>query len=254
VLGGRVGLALELRAWRRAGRVAQLWWRDDDARRATPALARLLQLSDRHRIPLALAAIPGPTVGEVAALAAAHPQAIVIQHGVDHENRRDGPAAGEFPPAWRCALLILRLGAGWAALDGLPATRKVFAPPWNDVHPELARALRMADYAAWTAWGELEPQGRPARIDAHLDLLRWRGGPRFRGAGRMAEALRRALHGRRKAGLWSAPIGLLTHHLDHDPAAWAYLERFLAWSSRRPALRWAGLDDLLPAAAAERVG
>jgi len=51
---------------------------------------------------------------------------------------------------------------------------------------------------------------------------------------------------RRLDGLWDAPIGLLTHHLDHDRAAWAFLDAFLTWSGRRPELVWVSLAELLP--------
>ena len=120
-------LAHELRAWRSAGRAAQLWWRDDDARQGTPALDRLLALSDRHGAPLALAAIPGPGVREIARAVFGRPQVVVIQHGVDHVNRRDGSLAGEFPCAAGAAEITARLNEAWATFEDAPCTRKVFA-------------------------------------------------------------------------------------------------------------------------------
>ncbi|MGH1559493.1 hypothetical protein ACRAWD_21180 [Caulobacter segnis] len=39
--------------------------------------------------------------------------------------------------------------------------------------------------------------------------------------------MRRLLKQRRLAGRWDEPIGLLTHHLDHDHATWLFLEQFL---------------------------
>jgi hypothetical protein len=33
---------------------------------------------------------------------------------------------------------------------------------------------------------------------------------------------------RRRAGLWDEPLGLLSHHLDHDEDAWRFLEVFLS--------------------------
>ena len=47
----------ELHLWRVAGRRLGLWWRDDDARAADPALERLLGLASRHGLPLTLAVI-----------------------------------------------------------------------------------------------------------------------------------------------------------------------------------------------------
>lgn len=59
-------LTAELDAWHRDGQCAHLWWRDDDATRVTPALVRLLDLSARHGIPVALAVIPRDADGELA--------------------------------------------------------------------------------------------------------------------------------------------------------------------------------------------
>ena len=51
-------LQRELELWRAGDRQAAIWWRDDDAVRPGPALDRLLELSSRHDVPLALAVIP----------------------------------------------------------------------------------------------------------------------------------------------------------------------------------------------------
>ena len=51
-------LTWELDAWATAGQTATLWWRDDDATRPTPALARLRQLAQDNGIPVALAVVP----------------------------------------------------------------------------------------------------------------------------------------------------------------------------------------------------
>src|SRR5204863_8867722 len=57
-------LVAELDRWGEAGRVAPLWWRDDDAVTATPQLSALLRLSGE--VPLALAAIPALVRPELA--------------------------------------------------------------------------------------------------------------------------------------------------------------------------------------------
>jgi hypothetical protein len=240
-------LLLELAHWRRAGRAARLWWRDDDAAGGSAALDRLLQVSRATGAPLALAVVPAGDMASLARRLARADLVTPIQHGIDHRNRRIGPAAGEFPHDWSAAELAAGLRRGWALIEGLPRVRAVFAPPWNDIHPELAAALAACGYVGWSANGALAKAEGLARVDAHLDLLRWRGGARFRGTWRFLDLLTAELARRRKAGLWDAPIGLLTHHLAHDERAWDFLERFLAWSGRRPDLVWTALADLLPA-------
>jgi hypothetical protein len=241
----RTLLDLELQHWRRAGRPARLWWRDDDARGPTPALDRLLGLSLWHSVPLTLAVIPDEEPARLAWSLAACPLATVAQHGVDHTNRRDGQAAGEFPYEWRRLRVATQLRAGWTRLQALPGAQPVFVPPWNDIHPELPGALEDCGYLGWSAWADAGDRGPLPRIDAHLDLLRWKSGVRFRGEGRFLEAFRAALRARRRAGRWDAPIGLLTHHLDHDEAAWVFLADFLGWTSERPEIAWRGLGELL---------
>ena len=52
----RIRLETELRRWRRLGCRPLLWWRDDDVRKPTSSLERLLRIADGA--PLSLAVIP----------------------------------------------------------------------------------------------------------------------------------------------------------------------------------------------------
>lgn len=238
-------LDLELLRWRAAGQRAVLWWRDDDARTETAPLRRMLDLADRHAAPLALAVIPDQDLRPLAACLAVGTRATPVQHGVDHQNRREGAEAGEFPHHWLRLRVVTLIRQGWSRMQVLPEVLPLFVPPWNDVHPELPGAIADCGYVAWSAWSTLPGAGHPPRIDAHVDLLRWRGGARFRGAAKLYTALREALEIRRKAGRWDAPIGLLTHHLDHDEAAWAFLDDFLAWTGAHPDIAWRSPRDLV---------
>ncbi len=244
-------LDLELLRWRAAGRRAVLWWRDDDARTETPALRRLLDLAGRHSTPFALAVIPDQELRTLAACLAVGVNACPVQHGVDHQNRREGAEAGEFPHHWLRLRVVTPMRQGWSRMQVLPDVLPLFVPPWNDIHPELPGAIADCGYVAWSAWSTLPeaaletPRAPPPRIDAHIDLLRWRGGARFRGASKIYIALREQLETRRKAERWDAPIGLLTHHLDHDEAAWAFLEDLLAWTRTHPDIAWRGPRELV---------
>jgi hypothetical protein len=243
-------LWLELGRWRAAGHTARLWWRDDDASGSASArdgllLERLVQVSAATGAPLVLAVVP---VGEMSGLANRLEGATAVtvaQHGVDHQNRREGAVAGEFPHDWSQQQLQEALAAGWSRIEKLPRAMKVFAPPWNDVHPHLERALRANGYAGWSAAGMVSASGTCCRLDAHLDLMRWRGGARFRGRGKLLAAFAAELRRRRISGLWDAPIGLLSHHLAHDAAAWTFLGDFLRWTKAQPQLSWVSLPDLM---------
>ncbi len=250
-------LWLELRRWRAAGRTARLWWRDDDACGSASTLDRLLldrllQLSTATHKPLTLAVAP---VGEMSGLAARLDGAELVslaQHGVGHETRREGPDAGEFPHDGDQKQVQAALDAGWRRMDQLPRVLKVFVSPWSDVHPRLERALSANGYAGWSASGLVAASGTCPRLDIHLDLMRGRDGPRFRRRGKLLAALAGELRRRRRAGLWEAPIGLLSHHRSHDTAAWTFLGDFLRWTSARPEFAWVSLPDLLGETKARR--
>ena len=251
-----LSLWLEAARWRRVGRTARLWWRDDDAAGYCAQFERLLRLSSETRVPLTLAVVPAGDMAGLGARLTERPTGAssitVAQHGVDHLNRRSGPAAGEFPHDWTQAELEIALRRGWSLTQRLPHAEPVFVPPWNDVHPQLEAALAACGYAGWSVNGELAPGEGLARVDVHLDLLRWRGGARFRGRARFLRALTAELARRRKAGLWDAPIGLLTHHLAHDAASWRFLEAFLRWTQARRELSWVALPQMIGEAGERR--
>ena len=75
----------ELDRWRDAGRVATLWWRDDDAVAPSAMLDRLVTIAGT--VPIALAVIPAEAESELvvwfsrAARSAAGPSLVVLQHG-----------------------------------------------------------------------------------------------------------------------------------------------------------------------------
>src|SRR3954471_6826472 len=78
-------LVSELDCWGEAGRIAKLWWRDDDAVAATPELAALLRLAGAT--PMALAVIPALATADLAASLRDVPCSAVLQHGWRHVNR-----------------------------------------------------------------------------------------------------------------------------------------------------------------------
>jgi len=236
----------ELRQWSRAGQRLAFWWRDDDAREPGPALDRLLRLAARYEAPLTLAVIPDGDRSDLAARLTHERLASVIQHGVDHCNISPaGAPYAEFAAGCETATMTERLVAARSRLLALPRFLPVFAPPWNVVHPDLTPALRTGGFAALSAFGENTARAAGlGRIDVHLDLLRWNGGPRFRGETAFLARAARLARDRRRAGRWDQPIGLLTHHLDHDEAAWGFLDAFLALTARSEAVQWRGLADL----------
>lgn len=236
-------LETELARWRQLGQAPRLWWRDDDARAPSPALDRLLQTLDGA--PLALAVVPdGDGLAALAARLADSQGVTISQHGADHVNRRAaGQSAGEHPTGAPAQEIAARVIEARRRMTDAGLQPVFYTPPWNQLDEALPAALASSGHAALSAWGaRTASQGGLVRLDTHVDLLRWKGGGRFRGAGRFLDDLRGQFAARRAAGDFAAPVGVLTHHLDHDEAAWRFLPWFVDFA--RLHFAWGGFAQL----------
>ncbi|WP_168077252.1 polysaccharide deacetylase family protein [Caulobacter sp. SSI4214] len=225
----RLALGPELHLWAKAGRTPVLWWRDDDAREPTPALERLLDLSRRHGAPLTVAAVAGPNLASLVRRCQDQPDIEIAVHGFQHINRQpEGQGFGEVVESDSVDWVLDQLQATVTRFHDAGAAPTLFVPPWNNLKPQLITALSETPIRAVSgfAQGVSEADG-VSRLDAHLDVLRWKGGARFRGTWRFLARMRKLLAQRRVTGQWSQPIGLLTHHLDHDEDAWRFLDSFM---------------------------
>ncbi|HJY51084.1 MAG TPA: hypothetical protein VJ349_20980, partial [Stellaceae bacterium] len=87
--------------WEETGKIATLWWRDDDAVRPTARLGRLLSIAPG--VPVSLAVIPADAEPELAQWLDQHlrsaPKAsvAVLQHGWRHLNHSGVGKKSEFP-------------------------------------------------------------------------------------------------------------------------------------------------------------
>jgi hypothetical protein len=250
-------LDAELDRWAAAGRVARLWWRDDDAGPGGPALDRLLALARRTGAPLALAVVPAwLDAPGAAAIAAAPPDVVVLQHGFAHVNHEPAPAPGararkaELGPGRAPGAALAELAAGAARLEARlgARARPVLVPPWNRIAPALVGALPGAGYRALSTFGaRAAAPAAPGLVvlNCHVDPIRWREGRRFAGAAAAVEAITAQLALRRAGAIDAGePLGLLTHHRDLDAAAWAWLAELLARLGRHPRVRFPPLDVL----------
>jgi len=231
-----------------AGRRARLWLRDDDAVAPSPALDRLIALSERYEAPVLLAVIPagaGPALASRLALA---PLATPCQHGFAHVNHAPpGQKKREYGPDRPLAAMQAELEAGHERLRALFGARlaPVFVPPWNRIDAEAARLLPGLGFRALSVFG-----GRPApiaglgRLDCRLDIVDWRGGRVGRDHGALAAELARHLA---EAFVTDEPVGVLGHHLVHDETAWGFLDTLLARSARHPGACWMPAGRLLAA-------
>ncbi|HYE00178.1 MAG TPA: hypothetical protein VEH84_12405, partial [Alphaproteobacteria bacterium] len=163
------GLARELDLWGAAGRVATLWWRDDDAVAATPALDRLLAPA----LPLTLAVIPAAAEPGLAERLRTAPAVTVAQHGWSHADHAP-PGAKSIELGGRPAAAVAAdLAAGrdrLAALFG-ERFRPVLVPPWNRIDPAVLPLLPGLGYAGlstFTPRRAAEAAPRVVRVNSHV--------------------------------------------------------------------------------------
>lgn len=242
----------ELARWRDGGRVVEFWWRDDDAARPDPALARLCALSSRAAVPLALAIVP---LGADPALLEMMGETVTaIQHGTDHRNRAGaGEKKTEFPAAESPQAARARLAAAREALAAWARARfvPVLAPPWNRLPETLIPHIAPAGFCGLSRFGAraaADPAPGVRQVNTHVDLVAWRGGRGFVGEDAALGAAIAHLAAKREGGADpDEPTGWLSHHAVHDEAAWAFLERLFETSRAMPGLRWLGAKALFHA-------
>ena len=239
---GWAEIGAEVARWREQGRSVDLWWRDDDAVEATPALERLLEVQRDCGAPLALAVVPARATAGLAARLALAPAVDVLQHGYAHLNHA---AAGDRKielGAERPAMMVLgELGTGWLALERLFGARAlpVMVPPWNRIAPNLVPTLPEIGFRGLSSFG---PRARPqpvrglAQINTHVDPIDWKGGRGFVGEAASLAQLLRALTSAREQAV-PEPIGLLTHHLAMDEPGWDFLKSFWGRFTATPGVR-----------------
>ena len=237
-------LANELDAWQAEGRIASLWWRDDDAAVPTPALDRLAGLAREHEVTVGLAVIPALAELSLAPWLESV-RAEVLQHGWAHRNHAaGGEKKSELGDGrdTRAAMGELTRGFGKLRVLAGDRFRPVLVPPWNRIDPVLVPTLPRIGFRGLTTFGPrcaASPAPGLMQTNCHVDVVDWRGGRGFVGPERALAAVVGHLAARRKGSVDAAePTGLLTHHAVHDESAWDFCARLFERARRHPAARW----------------
>jgi hypothetical protein len=251
-----IDLQQELDLWGEAGRVAMFWWRDDDAHEPNPALMRLLDTADEYAVDVALAAIPGLTAPLLSELLANRRHPVIFQHGFMHRNHAV-PGQRAVECGGRAAdhvLHDLRRGQGWLQHLFGAHFKPILVPPWNHIASPLVERLAGAGYTGLSAFGNHSCQDHLSSLihrNTHFDLLKWRDGERFAGCGKVLSQVVGSLQARRMdLSDPHEPMGMLTHHRNHDESAWTFLETILRIIVTHPAASWLTVEEVLGAPAA----
>jgi hypothetical protein len=244
-------LSDEIARWRDAGRAADFWWRDDDAARPDPALARLLALSTNASVPLALAVVPlGADPALLAGLGDTD-AVCVLQHGTDHRNRAvPQEKKTEFSAAEPQQAAMARLVTAREQLRVQAGMRfiPVLVPPWNRLPKPLLPHIAAAGYRGLSQYGDRlnqYPVKGLKQVNTHVDIIAWNSGRGFAGESEVLEAALRHLSARRTGSADPAePTGFLTHHAVHDEAAWDFLRRLFETTHAIPGAEWRHAEEL----------
>lgn len=208
----------------REGRPAQFWLRDDDAVEPTTALERLLAICEGD-VPLVLAVIPQPTGEALANRLKDSVGVSVAVHGWSHQNHA-GPREKkqELGPHRPPETVVGELRDGLDKLKALHATRMIpmLVPPWNRIDPNLLSVLGGVGFETLSTFGPLKPVPINT-INSNVDLIDWHG---TRGCVDHAVLVRLIVAQLERP----EPVGILGHHLVHDEAAWAFLEKLFAYT------------------------
>jgi hypothetical protein len=239
-MSGWHAIGEELARWREAGRKPVLWWRDDDAVDATPALDRLLDLHRAVNVPLSLAVVPANATAALAGRLGKEPAVDLLQHGYGHTNHAPAPDRKMELGLHRPAMFVLgELGTGRMALERLFGNRvlPVLVPPWNRIAPALVPALPEVGYGGLSTFGirrRSHPVAGLLQVNTHVDLIDWRRRC-FVGKDAALAALGQSLMASRTGT--DEPIGILSHHLAMDEGAWDFLNSLWVRISSMPGLK-----------------
>lgn len=228
----------ELDRWQASGRRVRLWWRDDDAVAVTPALERLLSLSRRFQVPLALAIIPKHAGPGLAARLHKAPLAIPVIHGWSHENHAGmGEKKQELGPHRPTGIVLAELSEALRRMKALfgESLFAMLVPPWNRIDPALLPALAGLGFKALSVIGPAALTAPIPIINTQVDLIDWRHTRRCRPVDDLVSSLARELA---RAFEDDQPIGVLGHHLVHDDAAWIFLGALMQLTSGHHACSW----------------
>ena len=240
------GLSQELDLWARRGRTARFWWRDDDATGDSPALRRLLALKDHCGIPLAIAVVPSGLRDDLEYRLDGSPDIRVLQHGWDHANHAaPGRPKAELAQGRDPGAVEAELREGTQRLRDCFGARflPVLVPPFNALAHSLAGAVTAAGFSFVSVEGDFAGPSLPCR-NVQVDPIDWHR----RQAKEPALLVRQALGALRlrRFGLLAAgsPIGIVTHHLQHDERIWDSAGELLGRLSKHPAAAFSPIEEI----------
>jgi peptidoglycan/xylan/chitin deacetylase (PgdA/CDA1 family) len=220
-----------------------LFVRDDDAGWADDRLASLLDVLDRHGLPVDVAVIPAavtPCSARALAARAADGRVRLHQHGLVHLDHEPVGRKCEFGTARDAATQHADIGAGRRILlDAFgDLLDPVFTPPWNRCTAATGDALVAHGLRVLSRDRTAPALDRAdlVEVPVSVDWFAHRKGERLPRSG-VAEQVAAAVRS-------GAPVGLMLHHAVTDDAERAGVAELLAVLGAHPNTRATTIVEL----------
>jgi hypothetical protein len=148
-------------------------------------------------------------------------------------------------PGRPAPVVLSELKVGFDKLKALYPVQfaPVLVPPWNRIAPTLLPPLAGLGYRALSVYGRSRTSSPIALVNTHVDLMNWHGVRGCRPHAELVANLVAELIDRFDGN--DEPIGILTHHLVHDDAAWDFISRLFEETRNSPVVEWQGLGEIL---------
>jgi hypothetical protein len=244
-------LARELDHWGDSGLSANFWWRDDDAIEPSTELERLVNLSARYDLPLALAVIPAQLDSRLVTYLQQFPLTSVLQHGFDHRSHAmPGQRKLELGGSRDADVILDELQQGYLILQQQFTDRfaPVLVPPWNRIDANVLARLTdigLTGLSTMRVRRTAYPAAGLLQVNTHLDPVNWRQQRGFIGLypaiAILIQHLRARRTGYRDLG---EPSGILSHHLVQSDPVWRFLDNLFEFLRKHPAASWVDVESI----------
>ena len=245
-------LTEELRQWAQAKKTARLFLRDDDADDDTPALRQLSAITSLYKIPLLLAIIPAHATRELGEFINSKSHINPAVHGFSHTNHSSqGEKKIELGAQRPLDIVLKELAQGRDKLLNIFGEKlsPVLVPPWNRISEEVAENVGKVGFVAISGFSWKVANGNTPWVNTHVDIIDWKNDKASKTIDLVLEELTKSLVIARENNY--AAIGILTHHLVHDDAAWKMLETLFGIISQQPVFVWVEAQSLIRPAKSE---
>ena len=168
-------------------------------------------------------------------------------HGWAHRNHAPpGEKKQELGAHRELAVVLAELEKGQAEVLDAAGGRelRVLVPPWNRIDQSVVERLPRHGFSGLSVFEDRYTDSPPAGLvvrNTHLDVIDWRG---TRGCRPQPEMIRDLVDLVKAGSVVNRPIGILTHHLDHDEEVWEFLEKLGALVQSHPHAAWVSPEEI----------